>query len=62
VTIQLLFIISRYRNFGTEGPVNRSFHLARASDPLYGATVVAGRVFLDALSREMRIVTNTAFL
>jgi hypothetical protein len=42
--------------------VNRSFHLARASDPLYGATVVAGRVFLDALSREMRFVTNTAFL
>jgi hypothetical protein len=42
--------------------MNRSFHMARASDPLYGATVVAGRVLFDALSREMRIVTNTAFL
>ena len=42
--------------------MNRSFHTARASDPFYGATVVASRVFLDALSCAMRIVTNTAFL
>jgi len=42
--------------------MNCSFHMARASDPRYGATVVASRVFLDALSRATRIVTNTAFL